>query len=62
MIYALLVRTYLWIYWFCEYQCLAECELGNPFDADPFFELIKRLETLLGINGMDYCYGQYECF
>lgn len=60
MIYAILVRTYLWLYWFCEYQCLSECELGNPFDADPFYDLLKRFENLLGIDGMDYCYDLYE--
>ena len=62
MLYEILVRTYLWIYWFCEYHILLECEIGDPHDADPFFELRISLETLLGIDPWYYDYCIYENF
>lgn len=62
MLYSILVWTYLWLYWFCEYHILEAGELGAPSDADPFFELRISLETLLGIKTCNYDYYEYANF
>lgn len=62
MLYAILTRTYLWLYWFVRFRDLAE----NAFGEVKRFGENELLDWLgydvLGLHPIDYCYSQYDEF
>ena len=61
MLYELLTRTYLWLYWFVEYHSLEEDEYGCGDIVDGQ-ELRFWLEDVLSINSFDLDYCRYTKF
>lgn len=61
MLYALLTRTYNWLYWFVEYHSFVENECGSLQKVDGE-DLCKWLGNVLYIDSFDYYYCKYEEF
>lgn len=61
MLYSLLTRTYLWLYWFVEYESFVEWECGSLKKVDGE-DLLNWLSDVLGIHDFDYGYHRYEEF
>lgn len=59
MLYAILTRTWLWLYWFVEYHSFEEdeCGCGNKVDCE---DLLDWLDDFLKINAYNYGYWKYE--
>lgn len=61
MLYELLTRTYLWLYWFVEYNSFVEYECGLLQKVDGE-DLCKWLGDVLDIDPSDYYYCKYDEF
>lgn len=59
MLYAILTRTWHWLYWFVEYHSFVENEYGccRKVDCE---DLLDWLADILNISSFDYDYGRYE--
>lgn len=60
MLYAILTRTWLWLYWFVEYHSLHEWEYGSPLKEVDCEMLIDHLASILKIESLEYDYWKYE--
>lgn len=61
MLYAVLTRTYLWLYWFVEYHSFVENECGCNQEVD-CEKLLYWLGDFLNSNSWDYDYCEYDEF
>lgn len=59
MLYEVLTRTWLWLYWFVKYHSFVEYEYGHLQKVD-CEELCSWLEDILKIDSDDYDYWRYE--
>ena len=62
MLHAVLTRTYLWLYWFVNFNSFLEYECGTLHKADGE-DLLNWLGCgVLDIHDFDYSYCKYEEF
>lgn len=61
MLYELLTRTWLWLYWFVEYRSFHEYECGLLQEVD-CEDLLKWMSDFLNIDSWDYDYSEYDEF
>ena len=62
MLYEVLTRTYLWLYWFVNYNSFLEYECGTLQKVDGEDLLNWLGDVVLDIHDFDYSYSRYEEF